>query len=259
MSNATATPDAALLAAFDPNATLGALQVGCLLSTFLFGIVTVQTFMYYQTAPNDRSVLKILVREIPSQWLELGHTICVCHTLYITTITDYGHPERLVKTPISLSVSILFSGIVGPLVQSFFAYRMWVIAGSPYLPICCWSLSGLRFIGSVIAAAEAFRMKSLSQYESQWQWLLTAILAVGAANDVIIASSLSYALNRQRNTVMRETVALVDKLVLYTIRKSVYTLCVANWMSCNLLIPSSVVWLAIFMFLAKCETHFSLD
>jgi hypothetical protein len=48
--------------AFNPHATIGALEIGVLLSSFLFGIVTVQTFMYFKKFPNDTWMLKLLVR-----------------------------------------------------------------------------------------------------------------------------------------------------------------------------------------------------
>jgi hypothetical protein len=48
---------------FNPHATIGALEIGVLLSAFLFGIVTVQTFMYFKKFPNDTWMLKLLVRD----------------------------------------------------------------------------------------------------------------------------------------------------------------------------------------------------
>lgn len=43
------------------NATLGALEVGVLVSVFLFGMVTVQTYSYYRKFPRDMDWIKILV------------------------------------------------------------------------------------------------------------------------------------------------------------------------------------------------------
>lgn len=49
------------LPSFNPHATVGALQVGVLVSTFLSGVVTVQVYVYLNRFPNDPKVLRILV------------------------------------------------------------------------------------------------------------------------------------------------------------------------------------------------------
>jgi len=43
------------------NGTLGALEIGVLISLFLFGIVTVQTSVYYDRFPKDPWHVKFLV------------------------------------------------------------------------------------------------------------------------------------------------------------------------------------------------------
>lgn len=42
--------------------TVGALAVGLFISCFLFGISTVQTYLYYTHFPDDRAYLKAMVR-----------------------------------------------------------------------------------------------------------------------------------------------------------------------------------------------------
>src|ERR1700728_4763763 len=44
--------------------TLGALEIGILISLFLFGIVTVQCSVYYDRFPNDSWHIKFLVRQL---------------------------------------------------------------------------------------------------------------------------------------------------------------------------------------------------
>ncbi|KAJ7642908.1 hypothetical protein B0H17DRAFT_462778 [Mycena rosella] len=54
------------------------------------------------------------------------------------TITYYGHPERLARVPDSLTATVVFSGLVAPCVQSFFAYRIYRLSNSWYIPCFCW-------------------------------------------------------------------------------------------------------------------------
>jgi hypothetical protein len=48
------------MAAID--STLGALEIGVAISYFLFGIFTLQVFIYFKNHPDDPPVLKVLVR-----------------------------------------------------------------------------------------------------------------------------------------------------------------------------------------------------
>jgi hypothetical protein len=48
---------------FDLNGSLGAIEIGAVLGTFLFGIETLQTFNYYRNFRKDSKLLKITVRK----------------------------------------------------------------------------------------------------------------------------------------------------------------------------------------------------
>ncbi|KAJ7108853.1 hypothetical protein C8R43DRAFT_184958 [Mycena crocata] len=235
---------------FDPNPTLGALQIGVLVSYVLFGVTTTQTYMYYTRFPNDTPKFKLMVAFI---WFcELAHAICIGHTLYVVTISDYGHPERLVRTPESLSTAILFSGIVGPCVQAFFSFRIYVLSKKLYVPCVCWLLSFLRMVGSVSVFILALEMVSLASYEAQWGWLLTTILAVGAGVDLIIASTLVYLLSKKRDLGHKSTAATVDKLIKWTIETGVVTSAGGIIMLiCFETMKDNFVWLAWFVVLAR--------
>lgn len=80
-----------------------------------------------------------------------------------------------------------------------------------------------------------FRAETIPGFDMQWAWLLNSLWAVASANDLIIAMTLVYWLHRQRpeaderwdvqllgscganDSILRRTVALVDKLITWTI------------------------------------------
>jgi hypothetical protein len=44
---------------------------------------------------------------------EVGHALCIGHSLYVYTISDYAHPERVLgPTPKSLETTSIFSGVI---------------------------------------------------------------------------------------------------------------------------------------------------
>ncbi|KAF7291293.1 hypothetical protein MIND_01273200 [Mycena indigotica] len=47
--------------AFDPNPTLGALLIGTLLGSILFGVTTAQAYIYYKRFPDDHWAIKATV------------------------------------------------------------------------------------------------------------------------------------------------------------------------------------------------------
>ncbi|KAF9471161.1 hypothetical protein BDN70DRAFT_784519, partial [Pholiota conissans] len=182
---------------FNAQPTLGALFIGVLISCFLFGIVTLQTYLYYRKFPEDRARLKIMVAFVCV--FELAHCICVCHAAYYMVIIGYGNPSFLLRSPNTLSLAIIFSGIIGPIVQVFFAERVRIVSeGNLIIPIFCWTLSSLRLTLSLIAAGKGLEMTNLAQFQAKWEWLLTAVLSIGVAVDLVIAASLCYYLTKRK-------------------------------------------------------------
>jgi len=106
------------------NMTIGAMQVGFALSTFLFGITTVQLHFYLRHFPDDSKSLKALAGIV---WLaELGHHFSLWHFLYWLLVTNFANGRALEgSSPISIPSSIFFMSFVGITVQGFFALRLW--------------------------------------------------------------------------------------------------------------------------------------
>ncbi|PPQ66059.1 hypothetical protein CVT24_000241 [Panaeolus cyanescens] len=200
---------------FDADSTLGAIQVGVMISLFLFGLVTAQVYIYMNRFHNDPWILKYLV---PTVWiLELAHTICVCHALYVITVTQYGRPQLLVVPPLSLDAAILFSGFIGPIEQGWFAYRVYRFSQRLFIPICCTILAFTRWLGSMALSIVAFHRLTIEDYMAHWSWLLTSILVVGACADVILAGSLCFYLNQWKGAGFQRTSKLIKRLMLWTI------------------------------------------
>ncbi|KAJ7512793.1 hypothetical protein B0H11DRAFT_8493 [Mycena galericulata] len=238
------------MASFDPDTTLGAYEIGVLASYALLGVTTTQTYVYYSRFPNDPLRIKCLVAGIWS--CEVAHAVCIAKSLYVMTVSDYGHPEKLFLIPRTLAAAVLFSGIIGAGVQVFFASRIYSVSRSFFIPCLSWCLSFLRLLGSITACVYGFRMQTIPGFETQWAWLLKSLWSVASANDVIIAVTLVYLLHHQRSTADKRTVAIVDKLVAWTIETGVVT-GAAGLVSlvCFVTMPENFVWLGCFVVAAR--------
>jgi hypothetical protein len=71
-----------------------------------------------------------------------------------------------------------------------------------YVGVFCWILSLARFVGSIIAGAQAFKSSSLAQFTVEWRWLLTTVLVTSACVDVIIAVALCFFLLQHRDNTL---------------------------------------------------------
>jgi hypothetical protein len=104
----------------------------------------------------------------------------------------------------------------------------------------------------VAVGIEALLSTSVLKFEKDFKWLLTFILAVGAAVDVIIAGSLCYFFRQLRATSFHRTVKVINQAMIWTVETGLLTsLSAVAMLICFLLMQDNFVWIAIFTFLAK--------
>ncbi|KAJ7803195.1 hypothetical protein B0H14DRAFT_1647147 [Mycena olivaceomarginata] len=231
------------------DSTLGALLVGVLVSYVLFGVTTTQTYLYSGRSPNDSWKMKALVTFV---WFcELGHVVCIGHTLYVLVISDFGHPDRLSTVPITLGTSSLFNGIVAMCAQGFFSFRIYRLSKRIYIPLLTWSLSFLFLGGTAVVFVQGLQALPFAAFEKQWGWLLNSIWAVAAANDLIIALALVFWLAQGRDESDRIT-PVVDKLIAWTIETGVLTSAAAILnLVCFVTMKNNYIWIAWYFVTAR--------
>ncbi|KAJ7183790.1 hypothetical protein C8R46DRAFT_1067828 [Mycena filopes] len=235
-----------------PFETLGALELGSLASFALFGVATTQVYIYFGRFPKDSRILKTLVTFIYA--CEVGHTICIAHTLYVYTIVDYGLPLHHLVTdaiPASLGATTFFTGLIAATVQSFFAWRIYSLSRSLYIPIICWLLAFLRVVIAVIVLIIGAIHVSIATLEAKWAFLHYLVWAESACNDLILTSALVYWLSRQRPDHMR-TATLVDRLIRWTLETGMVTAgSDLVTLICFVTMTKNFVWMAWYVITAK--------
>ncbi|KAJ7325775.1 hypothetical protein DFH08DRAFT_1027710 [Mycena albidolilacea] len=212
---------------FPLSTTIGALEIGVLFTVFLFGVLTVQMYIYFDRFPKDPLNFKVLVLLV---WiLDFGHTIAMCHLIYTITISQYGQLALLAVPPKSLDVCILLSGLIGPLEQGWFTYRLYKFTRTLPLPALCAILSLSRLGGSTALFVCALKGPSIQEYATQLMWLIEFVVIVGAALDVLLAVALCYYLSFwradtfRRQAALRLTNKLVNQLMTWTIETGAIT------------------------------------
>ncbi|KAJ3858918.1 hypothetical protein EV359DRAFT_68610 [Lentinula novae-zelandiae] len=100
----------------DIDSSLGYPEIGALLSGVLFGIFTMQVYIYHKNFPNDQGWIKFGL--VDSMWFfELAHTICEFYGLYYVTVFHYGDPTIFLAVPHELAAVPLFDGLIATIDQ----------------------------------------------------------------------------------------------------------------------------------------------
>ncbi|KAF7365679.1 hypothetical protein MVEN_00441600 [Mycena venus] len=242
--------------AFNANTTLGAYEIGVLVSYVLLGVTAAQTYIYYSRFPDDGFKIKALVAFVCI--CEVAHAICLGHTGYIVTISDYGHPESVFgAVPRSLPAAIFLSAVIGATVQGFFSFRIYRLSKHPCIPILCWIMSFMRVVLAAVISVGLLHEASVERYEVQWKWPLTALWTVSAINDLTITATLVAILVGERNPAHKRTAPIVDKLIVWTIETGMLTSVLSIVaLACFVAMKDNFIWVAFFR--SERQNHFQL-
>ncbi|KAG5726752.1 hypothetical protein E4T56_gene15195 [Termitomyces sp. T112] len=233
----------------DFNPTIGAFEIGVMVSMFLFGLVTSQVFSYFKKFPNDPYLMKAFVGAV---WiLELAHTALTAHSIYFITVVKYGQKQFINQFPVSLIAVVALSGIIGPAIQAFFADRLRRLCSSWIIPSICWIFSVLRCITLMAVAGAAYTSDSITDFREKWVWLLTSSLAISTAADMIIAFYSCYYLWQRRDRGFKKTKRLVDQLILWTIQTGLLTSIGTVTMLILFVAVHNFAWMAVFFVISR--------
>ncbi|KAK7054179.1 Saposin B-type domain-containing protein [Favolaschia claudopus] len=207
------------LPAFD--GTLGIVQIGLVVATWLFGVETLQTFNYFQIFEKDGKLMKGLVALV---WLlELGSTIASWHSMYSITVTFYGRPQHIISPPISLIFAIPLNVFIAVLVQTFFAYRVKVLSGRSHILILTCIVNAARLGFNLHLFGTLLENPVFSLLTTKFSWEITVVSTFPLAVDMLIAASLLYSLWTRRTTQFKHTNRVVDTLIMWTVETTLLT------------------------------------
>jgi len=206
--------------------SLGVLELSAFFSLFLFGILSLQTYQYFDKFREDRRLWKFTVAFVGT--LELVHTAFLCHATYFLSVTDFGEgTAAFAKVPWSVKYSVLCSALVTAIVPTFFAFRVKTLSGRWDIPVFCWVMtvirSGLHF------AAFAFEISHQVQHEvfitfggTKATVVGGLLLGIGVIVDTTIGISVSFYLRKNRSGI-KSSDQVVNRLVRYTLETGMIT------------------------------------
>jgi len=196
----------------------GALLIAVILSTVLFGILTLQTYFCLVRYPDDRSWIR---RMVITLWVvDFIHQACACHATYIY-LTDFRHPEVLARVTWSISAFHSLEPILALVAQIFFVHRLHLLNRNWWPIVLIASLlAGISFALGFAASIITFLLTYWSEF-ARYTWVVVTWLAACAACDILIAGAIATSLFLSRSGV-KSTDRIISKLIMWTINTGAF-------------------------------------
>ncbi|KAF8558815.1 hypothetical protein OG21DRAFT_984905 [Imleria badia] len=234
--------------------TFGALLIGVIIASVLYGCTCIQTWYYYTQYPSDQWYIKLLVAGVLIS--DSLHQIAISHAIYTYLVTDFGLFQELGNMVWSLAIQVFFNGFTTLLVQCFMATRIyrlskknWLATGLAMIMVIAQFLTAFVYGVKIVhldTIAEVLSLKVLS----------TLINATAAAGDLLIAVVLFYLLQGSR-TGFRKSDALINKLIIFTISTGLLTsLCAIATLICISALPHTFIYVIFYFCIGRlyCNT-----
>ncbi|KAF8073443.1 hypothetical protein FPV67DRAFT_747127 [Lyophyllum atratum] len=122
--------------------------LGTLFNWGLYGVLSVQVYIYYLNFPDDKLSTKCLV--YGTYIFEIAQTCITAANVFFWFASGYGNMIHLGDTYISPLDTPFLCGVIAAVVQCFFAYRIYTLRKS------YWWICVLILLTSVVQTAGAF-------------------------------------------------------------------------------------------------------
>jgi len=231
--------------------TFGSAFVGLVVSAILYGVTILQTYLYYRNYPNDSKILKWMVAIL---WvLDTAHLVLCTIAVYSVLVLNFNHPAILLNPTWSMNIQTDFNGLIGIIVECFYARRVWIVSRNFYLTAVILVLAVIHFALGIVFTVGSFET-SRADF-SNLVWVTSLGLGSAAAADMIIGISLCYYLSKSRTGFSR-TDNLISTLMKYSLTTGFLTGIIACCVVLTFgIMPNNFVYVAFFWLLGKCYVN----
>ncbi|KAJ7254374.1 hypothetical protein B0H12DRAFT_1233409 [Mycena haematopus] len=243
--------------------TFGSAFVGLVVSAVLYGVTILQTYLYYRNYPDDSKILKWMVAILwyisevnvfavitnCDRVLDTAHIVLCTIAVYSVLVLHFNDPNILLTTTWSMNVQTDFNGLIGLIVEVFYARRVWIVSRNFYLTAIILVLAIIHFGLGIVFTVGSFQ--TARENFGNLVWVTSTGLGSAAAADMIIGISLCYYLSRSR-TGIRRTDNLISTLMKYSLSTGFITGIIACLVVLTFgIMPNNFVYVAFFWLLGK--------
>ncbi|KAH9933252.1 uncharacterized protein BXZ73DRAFT_101212 [Epithele typhae] len=234
------------------DSTFGAALIGLVVGACLYGITLLQTFSYFRNYSDDTRFTKSLV--IILTLLDTLHVTLCTRTIYWYLVTNFTNTDNLDVTTWSMALQTDCNGLIGLIVEWFFARRVWMMSQNRFITGIIIILASVHFGLGVVFTIDSFILGRFSKF-ANLTWVTCVGLGSAAASDILIAVAMCYYLYSKR-TGLKKTDSVVTTLMVYSINSGlttsvIATICVVTFAA----MPTNFVWLSFFWIMGKCYVN----
>ncbi|KAI0694314.1 hypothetical protein C8T65DRAFT_57246 [Cerioporus squamosus] len=226
----TAQPTALLPKPKNPaEDVMGGLLITIFVACILYGMTTLQTFIYSQKSNKDGLFLKSLVYAV--WFMETLHTAFCIKFIYGYLVSGFGDFLNFVRVDWGVGAAVLCSVLVGLCVQGYYIWRVWIVSGKAVawtVTIVIFTLARIGFgIGST---ALSYMIPDWVRLRNLASGLTTVSGGLGCAAlvDILVALTLTFYLKRGSlwetgSFYQQQSNNMVNKILLYTVNTGALT------------------------------------
>ncbi|KAI0694304.1 hypothetical protein C8T65DRAFT_666933 [Cerioporus squamosus] len=192
---------------------MGGVLITIFVACILYGMTTLQTFIYSQQSNQDGPSLKLLTL----------HTAFCIKFIYGYLVSGFGDILNFVRVDwgVGVSTNCLRLVLVGLCVQGYYIWRVWIVSGKAVL----WTIT----IVFLTLARIVLLFWSLSERRpTSIQATVSCGLGCAALVDILVALTLTYYLKRgslweNGSLYQQQSNNMVNKILLYTVNTGALT------------------------------------
>jgi len=193
----------------DFDLVIGVVLLGIFLNTYLYGLVTYQFIVYYNTKSNDRFWIKGIVGLL--FFLDTIHSAVAVYAAYNMCVTNYMNPGSLAFVSWEIPFTACATALAAFVTQCFLGHRVLVLTKSTPLVALIGILSFLGLFFGFYAGIYSGILDSVAKFGPLGPYV-TCWLSFQTSSDLIITASLAIALSRAR-TGFRRTDTIINRII----------------------------------------------
>lgn len=208
--------------ALNPLLLTGPDLVGYLFSYALFGVLGVQTYLYYVRYPSDGRALRMFVLAI--FLVECLTTVLMTYSAWATFVSGWGNPMALLGIPGSSAALNPIAGCLFSSIHFFYAWRIHRLVESVVVPAAVVFVS-LAQLGICFYVSTKFaRASSLMDVSGALDNVYITWLSTSAFCDVLVSGALLHVLIRAKSQLaMMHTRPLISRIITLTMETTALT------------------------------------
>ncbi|KAF9447614.1 hypothetical protein P691DRAFT_802142 [Macrolepiota fuliginosa MF-IS2] len=204
-------------------AVYGPMLIGLVFNILLYGTMLAQVYIYFTTYKKDRTWMKTLV--ILLLIIDTFNSVMDTIFVYDGLVTHFGDIQYIGLANWYLAADPVTTGVVGVIVQLFYAWRIYVLIQSWILVLLVVSVS---LAGGIGATYITFKVTVTPDYTQWGAWHGIDVIWLGCAGaaDILITMSLVWYL-RGHKTGFKNSDMVVDRIIRITMQTGLLTSMVA--------------------------------